>query len=122
VGSGGNGLALGWGAFEGLGSLNAVEAFWGVHGLPEVGAALRVEPEVGGVAKDAGKDEGGVGGDGAAVATELVDVLSGEAGFLGEVRLGLLRLLPYSCCRERTARLETLRLRLRLRIIRLFRP
>ena len=49
------------GVDEGFGAVDSLAFRWGVEGIPEVGAALVVEPEVRGVAEDAGEDEGGGG-------------------------------------------------------------
>ena len=56
--------------------------------VPEIGTSLDVEPEIRGVAKDAGKDQGGAGGDGAAVVAQFIDVLAGDTHGLGEGGLG----------------------------------
>ena len=68
-----------------------------MQSLPEVGAALGIQSEVGGVAEDAGEDEGGGCGHAAAVVAQLVSVLGRDAhglckGGLGQAHLGLLRL------------------------------
>lgn len=70
-----------------LGSADALSAAGGVEGFPEVGAALSVEPEVGGVAEDAGEDEGGIRCDGATISAEFVDVLAGQAALEREFGL-----------------------------------
>lgn len=70
---------------EGAGAVDAGAFFGRVEGFPDVGAALGVEPEIGGVAEDASEDEGV---DGAAVVTEFVDVLAGDAHGVGQGALG----------------------------------
>lgn len=68
-----------------FGAVDSLALGWGV---PEIGTALDVEPEVRGVAEDAGEDAGGGGGDGAALIAEFVDVLARDAHGFGEGGLG----------------------------------
>ena len=53
-------------------------------GYPEVVAALQADPELGGVAEVAGKAQGGVRGDAAFAADEIVDARGGDVKMLGE--------------------------------------
>jgi hypothetical protein len=55
--------------------------------LPEICAALRVQPEIGAVAKDAAENKSRIGGNDAAITAEFIDVLSRQAGSFCKVRL-----------------------------------
>jgi hypothetical protein len=48
---------------------------------------LGVEPKVSGIAEDTAKDESGIRGDGPAVSTEFIHMLSGQTGSSGELCL-----------------------------------
>lgn len=76
-----------------LRALNAKATAGRMQRFPEVGAALRVEPEIRAVAEDPGQDERRVRGDGAAVAAKFVDMLARQARLLGETPLRQLQWL-----------------------------
>ncbi len=77
-----------WLDADGNGAGDAFGTTRGVHRFPQVGAALSVEPEVGGVAEDLCQDERSVRSDRATVAAELIYVLAWDTGALGKIGLG----------------------------------
>jgi hypothetical protein len=59
-----------------------------VHRLPEIAAALHVQPEIRAVAEHAGEDKRGGGSYVPAVVAQLIDVLALDAHRLGQRDLG----------------------------------
>src|SRR6185437_9335396 len=68
-------------------ALNAKKPLGCVKRLPQVGAPLGIEPEVGAIAEDAAEDKSGVCSYGATVTAKLVDMLSREASTFGQIGL-----------------------------------
>lgn len=66
-----------------LAGADFVEGF-AAGGEPEIVAALEADPELGGVAEVAAEAQGGVGGDAALAADQVVDARRGDVEFLGE--------------------------------------
>ena len=59
-----------------------------MEGVPQVGPALRVEPEIRSVSEDSGEDERGRRSNRTALVTELIDMLAGDPHRFGEAGLG----------------------------------
>ena len=55
--------------------------------FPEIGATLRVEPELGSISEDAPEDEGGIRSHRSAIPAEFVDMLARQSGPLRQIRL-----------------------------------
>jgi len=67
--------------------LNARQSFGRIQGFPYIRAALRVEPEVRGVAEDSTQDESCIRCESATDTAEFIDVLSWQTRFFGQLGL-----------------------------------
>ena len=62
--------------FQRAGTLDPRTFAGGIHGFPQIAAALDIQPEIGAIAEHPGQDQRGRGGYAAAIVAQFVDMLA----------------------------------------------